>query len=115
MDEPGSTRSEPSTLKDLDARLKAARERQGLSDGARRAAQPSTALGQAWALAIEMAAALAVGAGIGFGLDSWLGTKPWFLIGFLILGLASGVWTAVKKAMRLGAAAEAADRNGGER
>jgi len=28
--------------------------------------------------------------GIGYGLDAWRGTSPWFLLGGLLLGLAVG-------------------------
>lgn len=103
MEKPETERSAAETLEGLDARLRAARERQQ-GGGPNRPATPSTALGQAWAMTIEMAASLVVGAGIGYGLDRWLGSKPWFLVGFLILGLAAGLWGAVKKAMRLSAA-----------
>ena len=40
---------------------------------------------------VELVAALAVGAAIGWALDSWLGTKPWLLGLFLLLGGAAGI------------------------
>jgi F0F1-type ATP synthase assembly protein I len=33
-----------------------------------------------------------LGGGIGLVLDNWLETKPWFLILFLLLGNAAGLW-----------------------
>jgi F0F1-type ATP synthase assembly protein I len=30
--------------------------------------------------------------GIGFGLDQWLGTSPWFLVGGLLLGIVVGFY-----------------------
>ena len=51
---------------------------------------PGTRLGQALHLAIEMAAALAVGGGLGWALDSWLGTKPWLFVVFIFVGIAAG-------------------------
>jgi ATP synthase protein I len=30
------------------------------------------------------------GIGIGYGLDLWLGTSPWLLLGFLLLGCVAG-------------------------
>ena len=57
-------------------------------------------------LATEMAAALAVGAVIGWFLDSWLGTRPWLLLLFLVLGMAAGTMNAYRTATRLSQAAE---------
>ncbi|RLA79685.1 MAG: hypothetical protein DRG36_04460 [Deltaproteobacteria bacterium] len=37
-----------------------------------------------------MGLAVAVGVGIGYYLDRWLGTEPWFLIVFLFFGIAAG-------------------------
>lgn len=42
-------------------------------------------------LATEMFAALAVGFGLGWGLDLWLGTKPWLMIILGFLGIAAGI------------------------
>ena len=39
---------------------------------------------------IEMVAATLVGAGVGYGLDAWLGTKPWLLVVGVVLGTAAG-------------------------
>ena len=38
----------------------------------------------------DMVAALVVGGGLGYGLDSWLGTKPWFMIIMFFLGAIAG-------------------------
>ena len=39
---------------------------------------------------VEMVAATVVGAGVGYGLDSWLGTRPWLLVVGVVLGAAAG-------------------------
>jgi ATP synthase protein I len=41
-------------------------------------------------LGLEMGLAVAIGAGIGYLLDSWLGTRPWLLLLFLLFGIAAG-------------------------
>src|SRR3546814_4751580 len=49
---------------------------------------------------VELVAALIVGVGIGWLLDSWLGTGPWLFILFFMLGAAAGmlnVWRTVEK------------------
>src|SRR3546814_10836929 len=47
-------------------------------------------LGFALRIGVEIVAALIVGVGIGLLLDWWLGTKPWFLLLFFVLGAAAG-------------------------
>ena len=52
----------------------------------------------------EMVAALIVGVGIGYFLDNWLGTKPWFLVVFFFLGAGAGVLNVYRAASGLGIA-----------
>ncbi|MDP6623242.1 MAG: AtpZ/AtpI family protein, partial [Alphaproteobacteria bacterium] len=59
------------------------------------------ALGQAMRLAVEMISALLVGGGLGWFLDGLLGTRPWLLLVFLLLGAAAGILNAYRAAMRL--------------
>ena len=47
-------------------------------------------MGDAMGLAIDLAVAAGVGLFIGIELDHWLGTKPWMMLIFLILGVAAG-------------------------
>jgi ATP synthase protein I len=49
-------------------------------------------------LSTELVAGVLVGAGIGWGLDRWLGISPWGLIVFLLLGFAAGVLNVVRAA-----------------
>ena len=41
-------------------------------------------------IGIEMAVAVFIGFGIGHYLDKWLGTDPWMMIVFVLLGIAAG-------------------------
>jgi ATP synthase protein I len=41
-------------------------------------------------LGLEMGIAVAIGAGAGWLLDSWLDTRPWLLIVFVLFGVAAG-------------------------
>ena len=88
------------SLEDLDSRLRKARGENEPSDRGR---LPGTRLGQALHLAIEMAAALAVGGGIGWLLDEWLGTRPWLFVVFIFVGIAAGILNAFRAAQRMGA------------
>ena len=87
-------------LEDLGSRLRKAR---GEDESGNRGRLPGTRLGQAFHLAIEMAATLAVGGGIGWLLDGWLGTKPWLFVVFIFVGIAAGILNAFRAAQRMGA------------
>jgi ATP synthase protein I len=41
-------------------------------------------------LGLALPSSIAVGLFMGYWLDKWLGTQPWMLILFLLLGIASG-------------------------
>ena len=88
------------SLEDLGSRLRKAR---GGNESGNRSRLPGKRLGQALHLAIEMAAALAVGGGIGWLLDDWLGTRPWLFVVFLFVGIAAGTLNAFRAAQRMGA------------
>ena len=78
----------------FEERLRAAREQQGLDKPANAASARDTGMGgMGFALraGIELVAALAVGLAIGWALDRWLGTTPWLLGLFVVLGGAAGV------------------------
>jgi len=47
-------------------------------------------LGKASLMGIHLVSCTFVGFAIGYFLDKWLGTEPWFLIGFLFFGIAAG-------------------------
>jgi ATP synthase protein I len=77
----------------FEERLRAAQARQtaatpkpapGLSGG------PS-AMGIGLRVGVELVSALAVGLAIGWGLDWLLGTRPWLMALFVLLGGAAGV------------------------
>jgi len=38
----------------------------------------------------ELVVSIGAGTLIGYGLDNWLGTKPWFLIVFILAGIFAG-------------------------
>jgi ATP synthase protein I len=41
-------------------------------------------------IGVTLVAATAIGLGIGYGLDRWLGTSPWFTLIFTLFGIAAG-------------------------
>lgn len=62
----------------------------------------------AWRMVIELVAGLAIGFGIGYGLDALLGTGPWLMIIFILLGFAAGIRTMMRSAKEVQAEQEAA-------
>jgi ATP synthase protein I len=47
--------------------------------------------------------AIVVCTAIGWSLDYWLGTRPWLMVLFVVLGAAAGINNAVKTALRMDA------------
>jgi ATP synthase protein I len=85
-------RKPPHSLEELDARMREARSRQSGAGPARGGEQgEGGGLGMAWRVGLELVSALAIGVAIGYLLDRWLGTKPWLLILFFVLGSAAGM------------------------
>src|SRR3954447_13482720 len=93
-EEPGDERLPPPTF---EARLKAARGRQGLDAPPPLSARGSGDIGgmSPWGIGlrvgVEMVAALVVAVAIGYGLDRLFGTRPILTAVFVLLGGAAGV------------------------
>lgn len=83
----------------FEKRLSAARRKQGLEAPRPDEAQPGVglspsqgnALGMGMRVGVELVSALAVAVAIGWFLDGWLGTRPFLLVLFFVLGGAAGV------------------------
>jgi ATP synthase protein I len=57
-----------------------------------------SALARGFRLSSELVAGVLVGAFIGWALDRWLGTSPWGMIVFLLLGFDAGVINVMRAA-----------------
>ncbi len=95
-------------LKDLDARLRHAREDwrgsepdKALSSGLG-LGDENSGFKEALRIGVEMVAALGTGVGIGLILDSWLDTTPWFLVVFFFLGAGAGILNVYRAAGSIG-------------
>jgi ATP synthase protein I len=110
-----SDNSNQESLKDLNKRLNQAREKNSSNK------QPISSIGDeqryGYSMAIrigtEMVAALIVGVGIGYFLDNWLETKPWFLVVFFFIGAGAGVLNVYRVANGLGSAPGYIEPTGG--
>lgn len=115
-DHPMIERNKPDSLSDLDDRLRRVREKE---EGNRPAAKwdddTRGALGIAVRIGVELVAAVGIGAGIGFFLDRWLGTPPWFLVVFFLLGSAAGMMNVYRVMVGMsGAVGYSAERKSAE-
>lgn len=66
-----------------------------------------TAFGQAFRYAAELVVGVGFGGGLGWVLDGYLGTRPWFMILLVILGFAAGLLNVIRAAQRAQAENEA--------
>ena len=55
-------------------------------------------MGNAFKLGTELVAAVAVGTIIGFILDNWFDTKPWFIVIFFFIGVIAGILNVIRVA-----------------
>ena len=67
------------------------------SQAPRPSADPS-AIARGFRLSSELVAGVLVGAAIGWALDRWLGSSPWGMIVFLLLGFVAGVLNVMRAA-----------------
>ena len=64
--------------------------------------QKGGALSLAFRVGVELISAVAIGTAIGWGLDTWLDTRPWLMLVFIILGGAAGVMNVYRMASGFG-------------
>jgi len=64
--------------------------------------EKGNALSLAFRVGVELISAVAIGTAIGWGLDSWLDTRPWLMLVFIILGGAAGVMNVYRMASGFG-------------
>jgi len=58
-------------------------------------------MGSAFRLGTELVAAVVVGTIIGFILDNWFDTKPWFIIIFFFMGVIAGILNVIRVAKNM--------------
>jgi F0F1-type ATP synthase assembly protein I len=70
-----------------------ARSARALQENAERA-------GPAAGASYTLIGAIVLLGGLGYAIDYWRGTSPWFLLGGLLLGIVVGMWEIAKVAWR---------------
>ena len=98
--------SRPSSVtSDLEARIARAQARSPAQAAAEQRRQSDmSGLSRGFRLASEFAAAIIVGAGLGYLIDSFLPTRPWAMVVLLLLGFAAGVLNVVRATKEMNAA-----------
>jgi ATP synthase protein I len=82
---------------EFDARLKRAREVDATARPKPRDGEPQKlSWGGGLTVGIELFAGILGGLLLGYGLDTWLGTRPLFLIVFFLLGAVAGMLNAYR-------------------
>ena len=82
-------------LKALSARIDAVKDEHAPKP---RTPDPHSQAQLAWRMVIELVAGIAIGFGMGYGLDALFGTSPWLMIIFVFLGLAAGIRVMMRSA-----------------
>ena len=82
-------------LRDLGAKIKSAKQN---SEDKPKVEDHHSGLQHAWRMVIELVSGLAIGFGLGYGLDIVFGTLPIFMIIFTLLGFVAGIRTMLSTA-----------------
>ena len=85
---------------DFKTRLKIAKskiKKQAELDGEKR----GSFMGSAFKLGTELVSAVAIGTIIGFILDNWFDTKPWFIVTFFFVGVIAGIMNVIRVAKNM--------------
>ena len=101
LEEQQMTEKEPPDLNSLDAKLRAARERNRGPGEASGPTEGSAGLGYGSRLSVEIIASLLAGLGLGWVIDHFAGTQPLFMLIFMFLGLGLGVYHVMLISKRL--------------
>ncbi len=87
----------PPSFEDFDARLRRAREADPRPRRDAPDEQPQKLRwGSGLQVGVELLAGILGGLLLGYGLDTWLGTRPLFLIVFFLLGAVAGMLNAYR-------------------
>ena len=96
-----SDSAKTSQLDDLGDRLDAAQKKHS---GGEDIPPDNALLGMAWRISTELVVAVCVGCAIGYGIDYFAGTRPWFIILGLVLGIAAGLNNTFRLVLKMEAA-----------
>jgi ATP synthase protein I len=107
------------SLDDLGKRLDKARARGDRAAGkvTKVGGNPTSGMGMAMRVSVELVSAFGVGFGIGWYLDKTFETKPWFMLAFMLIGACAGFLNTYRVVRGYGSAAgykKPVEKNGEE-
>jgi F0F1-type ATP synthase assembly protein I len=76
------------------------KDRSSFSRSAKSLQDNVTRSGPAMAASYTLVGAILLLGGLGYGVDRWQGTSPWFTLGGLLLGMVIGFYELVKTVSR---------------
>ena len=85
---------------DLKTRLKIAKSKFKKKNPSDKDDEKSS-FGKAFQLSTELVSAVLVATIIGFILDNWFDTKPWLIIIFFFIGVATGIMNVIRSAKKM--------------
>ena len=89
-------KASPADLESFNKRLQ--RTKASIQERDRQTFNQASAYSFGFRLAIDLVVGVLAGFGIGWLLDYWLGTSPWLLLVFTMLGIAAGISNVIRAA-----------------
>ena len=91
--------SKSSDLDELGARLNAVKAKHKSPEPDKKT--DGTMLGVAWRMSTELVVSVVVGLGLGYGIDTFFGSKPWGMLIGLCFGFAAGIMAVLRASKTL--------------
>ena len=86
---------------DLISKIDEFKEKERLVKTSENIEKRGNSIGLAFRLSTELVSGIVVGSIMGWSLDKWLGSQPWFFLIFFILGIAAGIINVIKTAKNM--------------
>ena len=90
-----------SDASDLIKKIDKFKEKESLIKTSNNIEKRGNSIGLAFRLSTELVSSIVVGSVMGWSLDKWLGSQPWFFLIFFILGIAAGIINVIKTAKNM--------------
>tara|TARA_B100000886_G_scaffold80333_1_gene52237 strand:+ start:134 stop:457 length:324 start_codon:yes stop_codon:yes gene_type:complete len=86
---------------DIISKIDVFKEKKRLVKTSENVKKRGNSIGMAFRLSTELVSGIVVGSIMGWSLDKWLGSQPWFFLIFFILGIAAGIINVIKTAKNM--------------
>ena len=86
---------------DLISKIDKFKEKEKIAKTSENIEKRGNSIGLAFRLSTELVSGIVVGSIMGWSLDKWLGSQPWFFLVFFILGIAAGIINVIKTAKNM--------------